>query len=159
MEEDLRIIMEEKNCVNAITIAETFGFQNIDPKTCPGLTLAYIGDCIFELIVRTYLVAKGGVHVNSLHKEASKIVCAVSQCEMYHTVSQYFSDEEMAVFKRGRNTKSGSSAKNASIGDYRVATGMEALFGYLYLSGKTERVLELTELYFRNKFEENKTES
>lgn len=145
--------MEENNCINASLIAETFGFPAIDPKTCPGLTLAYVGDCVFELIVRTCLVAKGGVHVNALHKEASKIVCAVSQCEMYHAVSQYFSEEEMAVFKRGRNTKSGSSAKNASIGDYRVATGMEALFGYLYLSGRTERVLELTQLYLKDKFD------
>lgn len=132
-------------------IAESLGLNAIDPKTCPGLTLAYVGDCIFELIIRTYLVAKGGVHVNALHREASKIVCAVSQCAMYHAVAGLLTEEELAVFKRGRNTKSGSSAKNASIGDYRVATGMEALFGYLYLTGNVARILELTDIYLKEK--------
>lgn len=143
---------EKLNEINiSAEIARSLGFDAIDPKTCPGLTLAYVGDCIFELIIRTYLVAKGGVHVNALHKEASKIVCAVSQCEMYHAVAERLTEEELAVFKRGRNTKSGSSAKNASIGDYRVATGMEALFGYLYLTGNTERILELTCIYLEGK--------
>lgn len=119
------------------------GLEEKDPKTLPGLTLAYIGDCIFELVVRTTLVETGLTHVSELNKKSSSIVKAAAQAELLHSIEDKLTDEEMAVFKRGRNVKSSSTAKNASVIDYRVATGFEALMGYLYLSKKMDRILEL----------------
>ena len=124
-------------------ICNTFSIQEQDAKQYSPLTLAYIGDAIYEVIVRTVLVEKGNAPVNTLHKHASKLVKAEAQKDAFFRIKELLSEEEMAVFKRGRNAKSYTSAKNASIGDYRIATGYEALFGYWYLSGQTERMLEM----------------
>jgi len=129
-------------------ICKVFSIPAQDAKQYSPLTLAYIGDAIYEVIVRTALVEKGNAPVNTLHKRASKLVKAEAQKDAFFRIKEQLSEEEMAVFKRGRNAKSYTSAKNASIGDYRIATGYEALFGYWYLSGQTERMLEMAKVAF-----------
>ena len=124
-------------------VCKVFDIQAQDAKQYSPLTLAYIGDAIYEVIVRTVLVEKGNAPVNTLHKRASKLVKAEAQKDAFFRIKELLSEEEMAVFKRGRNAKSYTSAKNATIGDYRIATGYEALFGYWYLSGQTDRMLEV----------------
>ncbi len=124
-------------------LREVFGLENTDIRTYSPLTLAYIGDGIYELIIRTILVEKGNTQVNKLHQRASRLVKASAQSEMVESLKPYLTEEEMAVFKRGRNAKSFTTAKNATISDYRRATGFEALMGYLYLTEQWERMLEL----------------
>lgn len=124
-------------------ICERFSLKEQDAKQYSPLTLAYIGDGVYELIVRTILVERGNAPVNVLHKHASRLVKAEAQKEAYHRIKELLTEEELSVFKRGRNAKSYTSAKNATIGDYRVATGFEALFGYWYLTGQTERMLRI----------------
>ena len=120
-------------------------FKNIDAdyKSLNSLALAFIGDTIFDLLTRGMIVAKGNTHVNIMHRQAKAIVNATSQSIMYGAVENMLTDEELQVMKRGRNAKSHTSAKNQSIVDYRRATGIEALFGYLYLKGEYERIEEL----------------
>jgi len=125
------------------TICTAFSLKEQDAKQYSPLTLAYLGDAIYEVIVRTILVEHGNAPVNVLHKHASKLVKAEAQADAYHRIKELLTEEEMSVFRRGRNAKSYTSAKNATIGDYRVATGFEALFGYWYLTGQTERMLEV----------------
>ena len=122
-------------------ICTTFLLKGQDARQYSPLTLAYIGDAVYEIIVRTILVERGNAPVNVLHKHASKLVKAEAQADSYHRIKELLTEEEMSVFRRGRNAKSYTSAKNATIGDYRVATGFEALFGYWYLTGQTERML------------------
>lgn len=123
------------------TICTAFSLKEQDARQYSPLTLAYIGDAVFEVIVRTILVERGNAPVNVLHKQASKLVKAEAQADAYYRIKELLTEEEMSVFRRGRNAKSYTSAKNATIGDYRVATGLEALFGYWYLTGQTERML------------------
>lgn len=122
-------------------ICATFSLKEQDARQYSPLTLAYIGDAVYEMIVRTILVERGNAPVNVLHKHASKLVKAEAQADAYHRIKELLTEEEMSVFRRGRNAKSYTSAKNATIGDYRVATGFEALFGYWYLTGQTKRML------------------
>ncbi|MGN1084808.1 MAG: Mini-ribonuclease 3 [Lachnospiraceae bacterium] len=122
-------------------LCETFALKKQDMKTYSPLTLAYIGDAVYEIIIRTILVEQGNAPVNVLHKHASKLVKAEAQKDAYHRIKELLTEEEQAVFRRGRNAKSYTSAKNATIGDYRTATGFEALFGYWYLTGQTSRML------------------
>ncbi len=116
-----------------------------DIRQIPALTLAYLGDAIYELIIRTTLVENGMCHVNDLNKKASEYAKAPTQAKICHALEEKFTDEEMSVFKRGRNAKSGSVAKSGTVTDYRNATGFEALLGYLYLNGNMERIMELVE--------------
>ena len=124
-------------------ICTAFSLKEQDARQYSPLTLAYIGDAVYEVIVRTILVERGNAPVNVLHKHASKLVKAEAQADSYHRIKEMLTEEEMSVFRRGRNAKSYTSAKNATIGDYRVATGLEALFGFWYLTGQTERMLEV----------------
>lgn len=109
------------------------------------LTLAYIGDAIYELIIRSMIVTEGNAPVNKMHKRSSSFVKAETQAEFikYMLDNELLSEEEMRIYKRGRNAQSYTKAKNASVTDYRMATGFEALVGYLYLSGQSERMMEL----------------
>jgi len=120
-----------------------FGIEEVEAKQYSPLTLAYIGDGIYEIIIRTILVGQANAPVNVLNKKASALVKAQSQANLIHAIEADLTEEELAVYKRGRNAKSATSAKNASIRDYRTATGFEALMGYLYLMGRTDRMLEL----------------
>lgn len=120
-------------------------FKNInaDPRTLNSLALAFIGDTIFDLLTRGMILAEGNAPVNTMHKKAKSIVNATSQSKMYAAIEDMLTEEELGVLKRGRNAKSHTSAKNQSIIDYRRATGIEALFGYLYLKGEFERIEQL----------------
>ncbi|MBO4976352.1 MAG: ribonuclease III [Lachnospiraceae bacterium] len=125
------------------SIKETFACKETDVRAYSPLTLAYIGDVVYDLIIRTVVVERGNRAANELHKRTIQYVKAQTQAQMIEALLPLLSEEEEAVYKRGRNAKSYTSAKNASIGDYRKATGFEALLGYLYLLNRMDRVLEL----------------
>lgn len=124
-------------------LKQAWALPDTDIKTYSPLTLAYIGDAIYDLIIRTLVVESGNAPVNKLHKNVVKLVQASAQAELFRNIQDTLSEEEMAVYKRGRNAKSFTSAKNAGIVEYRTATGLEALIGYLYLTDQTDRMLEL----------------
>lgn len=123
-----------------------FGLEEQDIRTYSPLTLAYIGDAIFELVVRTVLVERKNTQPEKLHKAATKIVKAETQAVMIELLKEELTEEELAVFKRGRNAKAVTRAKNATMSEYRRATGFEALMGYLYLKGDMERMIKLISL-------------
>ncbi len=129
-------------------IKETFQMPDINPDQYSPLTLAYMGDCAYEIVIRTLLVHKGNTHVDRLNKRASNLAKAGTQSQMIGAVMEHLTEEEVTIYKRGRNAKSYTSAKNASINDYRRATGFEALIGWLYLKGDFERMTELIRLGF-----------
>lgn len=114
-----------------------------DLKTYSPLTLAFIGDVVYDLIIRTLVVENGNAPVNKLHRKVSSLVKAPAQMELFHRIEDSLTEEELAVYKRGRNAKSFTSAKNASITEYRSATGFEALIGYLYLNNEFSRILDI----------------
>lgn len=124
-------------------IKETFSLPDTDLKTYSPLTLAFIGDVVYDLIIRTLVVEQGNAPVNKLHKRVSSMVKASAQMEIYHRIEDILTEEEVSVYKRGRNAKSFTTAKNASITEYRSATGFEALIGYLYLDNRLNRALEI----------------
>ena len=117
--------------------------KEINPKQLSPLNLAFIGDCVYEMLVRETLVANANRPVNDLHKESVRYVSAKAQTEAFEKIKDILTDDEIAVFKRGRNAKVGHSPKSATEGEYHCATGMEALFGYLYLTEQLERIKEL----------------
>lgn len=121
-----------------------------EPEQLPALALAYIGDAVYELYVRTKLVNDGVLKVNELHREATKYVRASSQARVMEVLNEQLTDLEDGVMRRGRNAKSGTSPKNADIIDYRKSTGFEALVGYLYLKGENERLKELLAIAIEN---------
>lgn len=122
------------------------GHKGENPRVLSALALAYIGDAVFEILVRTLVLSAGNAPVNKLHKKARAIVNAKAQAEMYFRIADCFTEEEAAVFKRGRNAKSFTVPKNADLMDYRHATGLEAVFGFLYLDGKLDRAITLFKL-------------
>lgn len=124
-------------------IKNSFALKEVDIRTYSPLSLAYIGDSIYDLIIRTYVVGKGNVPNKKLHKETVKYVSAVAQAEIIDRIKEDLSDEEKDIYKRGKNSKPSSTAKNASQKEYLKATGFEALLGYLYLSGRMDRAIEL----------------
>ena len=125
---------------------ELFQMKEVDIKEYSPLTLAYIGDSIYDLIIKSLVVNEGNRQVQKLHKETSMWVQASAQSKMMRAIQEHLTEEEHAVFKRGRNAKSVSPAKNQSITDYRRATGFEALMGYLYLKKEWKRMLELVKI-------------
>jgi ribonuclease-3 family protein len=128
-------------------ITEYMGTESEEAGSYSPLTLAYIGDGIYEIIIRTIVVTKdGNEQVNKLHKKSSSLVKAQTQAEIIHSIMDELTEEEERIYKRGRNAKSFTSAKNATISDYRTATGFEALCGYLYMKGDTDRLLRLVKM-------------
>lgn len=125
-------------------IKKTFDCDNVDVRTYSPLTLAFMGDCVFEIVIRSIVVERGNRQAGSLHKAKTAVVNAKVQARMIEALMEELTEEERAVYKRGRNAKPHTVAKNASVNDYRKATGLEALFGYLYLNGQEDRILELT---------------
>ncbi len=109
------------------------------------LTLAYVGDAVYEVFIRTKLTENGDKKVNRLHKEAKNFVSAKAQCQIVEQLLETLTPDETDIFKRGRNTKVNTKAKNADFKEYHNATGFEALLGYLYLSGNQQRLSELME--------------
>jgi len=124
-------------------LKELFELKDRDLRTYSPLTLAYIGDGVYELVIRTILVKKGNCPVNQLHKKASSLVKAGAQSKMMELLEPDLTEEELAVYKRGRNAHSPTMAKHATMADYRRATGFEALMGYLYLKEDYSRIVEL----------------
>lgn len=116
--------------------------EQVSPGQYSPLTLAYIGDAVYELFVRTYLIKDANLPVNRLHKEAIHLVNAKAQSDLYQKIKDKLTEEEMHIYKRGRNTNS-HPPKNADMVDYKSATGIEALIGYLYLMGNDDRIAEL----------------
>lgn len=130
-------------------LKELFALEDKDIRTYSPLTLAYIGDAVYEIIIRTILVKKGNCPVNQLHKRASTLVKASAQSEIIGVIEEKLTEEEHSVYRRGRNARSQTMAKNASMSDYRRATGFEALMGYLYLKEDYARMVELIRMGIR----------
>lgn len=122
-------------------VKKEFDCKETDIRTYSPLTLAYIGDAIYDLVIRTVVVERANQSANNLHKKTVRYVNARVQAKMIEALESELTEDEVAVYHRGRNAKSYTSAKNASIIEYRKATGLEALCGYLYLTGQQERLL------------------
>ncbi|MEA4972613.1 Mini-ribonuclease 3 [bioreactor metagenome] len=129
-------------------------YDGVSPKELSPLVLAYIGDAVYELLARTRIVALGNAPVNKMNAQARQIVNAKAQSDAYFLMEEHLTQEELAVFKRGRNATSYTHPKNMDLTDYRHATGLEAVFGYLYLSGCRDRITELYELVYPLETEE-----
>ena len=127
-------------------LKEEFTLPDVDVRTYSPLALAYIGDGIFDIIIRTIIVGQGNSGSHDLHVQVSKYVNAGAQANMIETLLPELDEEEIAVYKRGRNAKTATTAKNATIQDYRKATGFEALIGYLYLQARMERIIDLLKI-------------
>ena len=125
---------------------EQFRLKDVEAGMFSPLVLAYVGDAVYEIMIRTKVVNDGSVQVNKLHKRSADLVKAETQAKIAIALMDELTEEELAVYKRGRNAKSYTMAKNASMKDYRMATGFEALIGYLYLAEKHHRLIELVSL-------------
>ena len=136
----------EKSLILKEKFLNEFGLEEQDLRTYSPLTFAYIGDAIFELVVRTVLVERKNTQAEKLHKAATKIVKAETQALMIEAIKEELTEEELAVYKLGRKAKAVTRAKNATMSEYRRATGFEALMGYLYLKGDIVRMIELIHL-------------
>lgn len=134
MEESLNLLEQ---------IKQTFDCKEQDVRAYSPLTLAYMGDAIYDLIIRSIIVERANRSANDLHKKAIRYVKAETQAKMIQALQVELTVDEEAVYKRGRNAKSYTTAKNATMADYRKATGFEALMGFLYLTGQTDRLLYL----------------
>ena len=124
-------------------IIDYFEGKEVDIKTYSPLTFAYIGDDVFDLVIRTIVVNKGNTSPNKLHNTVIRYVSAKAQAKMYDAINPLLNDEEQDVLRRGRNSKPHTKAKNASSADYMKATALETLIGYLYLKNDMERIFEL----------------
>ena len=126
-------------------VKECLNMQEVDIKSYSPLALAYIGDGVYELIVRSKVINRGSTQVNNMHKKSAKLVNAKAQADIVRRLLEDgdLTEEEISIYKRGRNAKSATCAKNATVIDYRTATGFEALCGYLYLQGRLGRLVSL----------------
>ncbi len=124
-------------------IKQEFDCKEVDLRTYSPLTLAFLGDCVYDIIIRTVVVERGNRAPQGLHKKKSYLVNAKTQKELIESIQDLLTPEEEDIYRRGRNAKSYTTAKNASVGDYRKATGFEALLGYLYLDDQMDRVMYL----------------
>ena len=131
-------------------IKEYFDLPKVDVATYSPLALAYIGDGIYDLVIRSIVVGKGNTKASRLHQTTSHRVKAHAQATMMETLTPMLTEEETEIYRRGRNAKSPTMAKNATMSDYRRATGFEALMGYLYLTDQFERILELVKEAIRH---------
>lgn len=124
-------------------IRTSFALEPKDWGQYAPLTLAYLGDCVFDMVVRTVLVKRSRVQAGKLHQKVSKIVRAGTQARIAEAIRPDLTEEEAAVLRRGTNASPDHNAKNATRQEYLAATGLEALVGYLYLKGEYERLVEL----------------
>ena len=129
---------------------ERFFNQECDPRQLSPLTLAFVGDCVFELFVREKLVCQGNCPVKKLHQRSVEQVCASAQSRFSQKLFPLLTEEEQQVYQRGRNAHVNHVPKHASVADYHAATAFETLFGYLYLSGRIERLRELFQICMEN---------
>lgn len=121
----------------------TTGQTEMNAAEYSPLVLAYMGDAVYETVIRDMVVREGNRQVNKMHRETTALVKAGAQAKMIRLLEDRLLPDEHAVYKRGRNAKSNTMAKNATVIDYRMATAFEAVIGYLWLSGSTERMKEL----------------
>ena len=124
-------------------LCDVFQTEEQDIRSYSPLSLAFIGDCVYDLIIKSLIIRKGNRPVNAMQKETTRLVQASAQSAMMRVMQEHLTEEEHAVYRRGRNAKSVSPAKNQSITDYRRATGFEALIGYLYLKQNYRRIVDL----------------
>ncbi len=117
-----------------------------NPMQLPALTLAYLGDTVYDLYARTKTAFTEDGTVHALHLRCARLVCAKGQAEAFYRIEGMLTEEEQAAYRRGRNAHSATVPKNASVHDYRVATGFEALLGYLYCLGRDARIGELMQI-------------
>lgn len=127
-------------------LLKSFEIDKKDAKEFSPLVLAYIGDAVYELMIRSILVSRGNRPVNKLNKDATSLVKAGAQAEIIKLLRPELSEEEFTIFKRGRNSSPHTMAKNASMTDYKYATGFESLIGFLYLDNQFERALGLVKI-------------
>lgn len=125
---------------------EQLSLRKVDARAYSPLALAYMGDCVYELFIRTMLVTANNDKPNHYHKKASALVKAEAQANLIKKLEPILTEEEHAVYKRGRNAKSFTTAKHATVIDYRMATGFEALIGYLYLKKDLKRIVDLIKI-------------
>ncbi|WP_053373879.1 Mini-ribonuclease 3 [Paenibacillus sp. FJAT-27812] len=131
--------MSEHNDVNMLL----FHPPSKKPQLMNPVVLAYIGDAVFELLVRQYLISLPNQKSHHLHREATKFVSAKGQKRTLDLWQPHLTEEEADIVRRGRNSKSGTPPKNADLADYRLATALESLVGYLYYEGRLDRLNEL----------------
>ena len=124
-------------------IEKAFSFDKANPEELTPLDLAFVGDAVGTLVIRTIAASEGPKPVEKLHQFSSRKVSAAAQSDMMHAIQPHLTEEEHSIYRRGRNQKPVTHAKNQSVGDYRRATGFEALIGYLYLTHQNERLVEL----------------
>lgn len=133
--------LQERDMLQAIL--STFSGKKQDIRTYSPLTLAYVGDAVYDLIIRTVVVERANRPANELHRITVKYVSANAQCKIVQALMEDLTEEEQSVYRRGKNSKPHTTAKNASVADYMKATGFEAVIGYLYLTDQMPRILEL----------------
>ena len=127
-------------------IADEVKFSEAQINQLSPLVLAYIGDSVFELYIRTSLVSEGNASVNKLHRRAIEFVKAKAQANRLHSIYESLTPEEQDIVRRGRNAKSGTIPKNADVTEYKYATGFEALLGYLYLRQDFQRLMQVLKM-------------
>ena len=133
-----------------LTVYEIFNSKEVRPNEYSPLALAFIGDSVFDLVIKSVIVEKANCQVNKLQNKTSKIVRATTQALIVDALKDELSEEEANIYRRGRNAKPYTKAKNASYSEYCKATGLEALVGYLYLKGDTERLIALIKTGLEN---------
>lgn len=133
--------LQERDMLQAIL--STFPGKKQDIRTYSPLTLAYVGDAVYDLIIRTVVVERANRPANELHRITVKYVSANAQSKIVQALMEDLTEEEQSVYRRGKNSKPHTTAKNASVADYMKATGFEAVIGHLYLTDQMARVLEL----------------
>lgn len=138
-------------------IQDALQLNETDVRSYSPLVLAYIGDCVYDLIIKSMVISDGNKQVHKLHEQTSRYVQASAQSKMMRAMQPCLTEEEHVVYRRGRNAKSVSPAKNQSITDYRRATGFEALLGFLYLRKEYERLMELVKIGLEHLKEEENT--
>ena len=121
-----------------------------DYRQYGALALAYMGDAVYETFIRKYLMQQANMPVKKLHMLAKDFVSAAAQSRFVDIIEPMLSEDELSFYKRGRNSKPHTTPKNAQLADYKKATGLETLIGYLYLSGNMARINELMEIIFEN---------
>ena len=127
-------------------LLKSFDIEKKEAREFSPLVLAYVGDAVYELIIRSILVSRGNRPVNKLNKDATSLVKAGAQADIIKLLKPELNEEEFVIFKRGRNSSPHTMAKNSSMSDYKYATGFESLIGFLYLDNQFERALELVRL-------------
>ena len=133
-----------------LTVNEIFNSKEVRPNEYSPLALAFIGDSVFDLVIKSVIVEKANCQVNKLQNKTSKIVRATTQALIVDALKDVLTEEEVNIYRRGRNAKPYTKAKNASYSEYCKATGLEALVGYLYLKGETKRLVSLIKLGLEN---------